>query len=110
MGFEVMVGRSEAREQSRVHPLILNTSLLRSRLIGSAEVFMSRADDDGDNLLNFHEFANYMLEHEHNLKLVFKTIDVDKDGAITLHEIQVRDFGRLYSRSSHRDSSRKYSA
>lgn len=50
---------------------------------------MSRADDDGDNLLNFREFANYMLEHEHNLKLVFKKMDVDKDGAITLHEIQV---------------------
>ena len=58
---------------------------------------MSRADDDGDNLLNFHEFANYMLEHEHNLKLVFKTIDVDKDGAITLHEIQVRRVIRFFS-------------
>ena len=62
---------------------------------------MSRADDDGDNLLNFHEFANYMLEHEHNLKLVFKTIDVDKDGAITLYEIQVNRFvcyGEYFSR------------
>ena len=57
--------------------------------MGCAEEFMSRADDDGDNLLNFREFADYVLEHEHNLKLVFKTIDTDKDGAITLREIQV---------------------
>ena len=59
------------------------------RLIGSAEIFMRRADDDGDNLLNFREFADYMLKHEHDLKLVFKSIDVDRDGAITLYEIQV---------------------
>jgi Ca2+-binding EF-hand superfamily protein len=52
------------------------------RLVGSAEVFMARADDNGDKLLNFSEFASYMLEHEHNLKLVFKLIDTNKDGTM----------------------------
>ncbi|XP_071488756.1 calcium-binding mitochondrial carrier protein SCaMC-2-like [Diadema antillarum] len=52
-----------------------------------AEKFMSKSDQNQDGHLDFAEFVQYVIEHEKQLRLVFKKIDHNQDGALDVHEI-----------------------
>lgn len=48
---------------------------------------MSKSDQNKDGHLDFVEFVQYVMEHEKQLKLVFKHIDHNQDGHLDVHEI-----------------------
>ena len=48
---------------------------------------MSKSDQNQDGHVDFAEFVQYVMEHEKQLRLVFKKIDHNQDGAIDVHEI-----------------------
>lgn len=56
----------------------------------NAKKFIEFSDLTRDGVVDFQEFAQYVLEHERNLKLVFNKIDENADGHIdeeVRHEI-----------------------
>lgn len=42
---------------------------------------MKKADTDANAAIDFNEFINYMLSHEHKLYLAFTSLDKNKDGS-----------------------------
>lgn len=48
----------------------------------NAKKFIESSDLTRDGVVDFQEFAQYVLEHERNLKLVFNKIDENADGHI----------------------------
>lgn len=48
----------------------------------NAKKFIESSDLARDGVVDFQEFAQYVLEHERNLKLVFNKIDENADGHI----------------------------
>ncbi|XP_062515568.1 calcium-binding mitochondrial carrier protein SCaMC-2-like [Corticium candelabrum] len=53
-----------------------------------AQEIVRRGDEDWDGRLDFREFAKYMIEHEQNLRVVFRDIDINKDGILDKAEIK----------------------
>ncbi|XP_022672713.1 calcium-binding mitochondrial carrier protein SCaMC-2-like [Varroa destructor] len=53
----------------------------------NAKKFIESSDLARDGVVDFQEFAQYVLEHERNLKLVFNKIDENADGHIDEEEI-----------------------
>ncbi|CAN7993378.1 unnamed protein product [Ixodes hexagonus] len=61
---------------------------------GSAEKFIQASDTGKDGSVCFAEFVHYIIEHEKNLMVVFKSLDTNRDGALDANEIQT-SFQRL---------------
>ncbi|CAN8019907.1 unnamed protein product [Ixodes persulcatus] len=61
---------------------------------GSAEKFIQASDTGKDGSVSFAEFVHYIIEHEKNLMVVFKSLDANRDGALDATEIQT-SFQRL---------------
>ena len=56
---------------------------------------MKKSDVTKTGDLDLNEFVNYLQEHEQQLKIVFSTLDEDKDGKISVKEI-IAAFKRLH--------------
>ncbi|EEC18754.1 ADP/ATP translocase, putative, partial [Ixodes scapularis] len=61
---------------------------------GSAEKFIQASDTGKDGSVSFAEFVHYIIEHEKNLMVVFKSLDANRDGTLDATEIQT-SFQRL---------------
>lgn len=48
---------------------------------------MRKSDVSKSGDLDLHEFVTYLTEHEKQLKIVFSTLDEDKDGKINVNEV-----------------------
>lgn len=57
------------------------------QLPGHAAKFIERSDQNQSGDLTLAEFAHYVIEHEKKLKLVFSSLDHNKDGRLDLDEI-----------------------
>ena len=57
------------------------------KLSDDAATFMQRADVDADGTIEFAELASYLANHERRLKVVFDSLDADRDGGVTAAEI-----------------------
>ncbi|XP_028408332.1 calcium-binding mitochondrial carrier protein SCaMC-2-like [Dendronephthya gigantea] len=55
---------------------------------GQLEKIMSLGDQSKDGCLSFDEFLKYMSDHERKLWLVFKSIDTDDNGEISITELK----------------------
>ncbi|XP_037081671.1 calcium-binding mitochondrial carrier protein SCaMC-1-B-like [Pollicipes pollicipes] len=68
----------------------LSVSLRRMgihQMPGHAQKFIERSDQNKSGDLTLAEFVYYVLEHEKKLKLVFSSLDHNKDGRLDLEEI-----------------------
>lgn len=54
---------------------------------GHAQKFIEKSDVAKSGYVDFAEFMSYILEHEKNLHLVFRTLDENKDGRIDVNEL-----------------------
>ncbi|GAB1602492.1 calcium-binding mitochondrial carrier protein SCaMC-2-like [Argonauta hians] len=54
---------------------------------GQAQRFFEKSDISKDGQVNFSEFVQYVAEHEKKLRLFFRNIDTNQDGAIDVSEI-----------------------
>ncbi|XP_014788605.1 calcium-binding mitochondrial carrier protein SCaMC-2 [Octopus bimaculoides] len=54
---------------------------------GQAQRFFEKTDVSKDGQVNFAEFVQYVAEHEKKLRLFFRNIDTNQDGAIDVSEI-----------------------
>ena len=53
----------------------------------SFKEFMKKSDVTKSGDLNMDEFLTYLQEHEKQLKLIFSSLDENKDGVISANEI-----------------------
>ncbi|KAJ8300124.1 hypothetical protein KUTeg_021643 [Tegillarca granosa] len=58
------------------------------QLPGHAKEFFKAHDSDHDGRIDFHEFVDYVREHEKRLREFFHTLDTNQDGSIDAGEIQ----------------------
>ncbi|XP_077986670.1 calcium-binding mitochondrial carrier protein SCaMC-2-like [Glandiceps talaboti] len=54
---------------------------------GQAQILMRKGDKDQDGEMDFAEFAQYLMEHEKQLKLQFKHLDRNEDGHVETAEV-----------------------
>uniref|UniRef100_A0A6G5ABV6 Putative mitochondrial carrier protein n=1 Tax=Rhipicephalus microplus TaxID=6941 RepID=A0A6G5ABV6_RHIMP len=55
---------------------------------GSVERFITVSDTGKDGTVDFAEFVHYIIEHEKNLMVVFKSLDANSDGSLDANEIR----------------------
>jgi solute carrier family 25 phosphate transporter 23/24/25/41 len=81
----------DTNKDGRIDAKELETGLKRLGVnwtIDQAQEILKRGDENWDGHLDFREFVKYMLEHEQNLRLVFRDIDINKDGILDKGEIR----------------------
>lgn len=56
--------------------------------------FIEKSDYDKTGDIDFAEFVHYCVEHEKQLKIIFKDLDVNKDGVLDASEV-IAAFSKL---------------
>ena len=56
--------------------------------------FIEKSDYDKTGDIDFAEFVHYCVEHEKQLKIIFKDLDVNKDGVLDANEV-IAAFNKL---------------
>ncbi|XP_064458634.1 calcium-binding mitochondrial carrier protein SCaMC-2-like [Ornithodoros turicata] len=81
----------DINEDERIDINDLTTGLRRLGLPhtpGSVEKFIEASDKGKDGTVDFAEFVHYIIEHEKNLMVVFKSLDENRDGSLDANEIK----------------------
>ncbi|KAH7983416.1 hypothetical protein HPB52_011769 [Rhipicephalus sanguineus] len=79
---EKLFRKLDANEDGRIDINDLTTGLRKLGLPhspGSVERFITASDTGKDGTVDFAEFVHYIIEHEKNLMVVFKSLDANSD-------------------------------
>ncbi|XP_077504356.1 calcium-binding mitochondrial carrier protein SCaMC-2-like isoform X4 [Amblyomma americanum] len=88
---EKLFRKLDANEDGRIDINDLATGLRKLGLPhspGSVEKFITASDTGKDGTVDFAEFVHYIIEHEKNLMVVFKSLDANSDGSLDANEIK----------------------
>lgn len=88
---EKLFKKLDLNEDGRIDINDLTTGLRKLGLPhtpGSVEKFITASDTGKDGTVDFAEFVHYIIEHEKNLMVVFKSLDANKDGSLDANEIR----------------------